>query len=55
MNNFLVHIKLFLVAVIWGLGWPAGRVVANDVLPFTASWLRYVIAVSYTHLRAHET
>ena len=44
MNNFLIHIKLFLVAVIWGLGWPAGRVVANDVLPFTASWLRYVIA-----------
>jgi len=44
MNNFLVHVKLFLVAVIWGLGWPAGRVVANDILPFTASWLRYVIA-----------
>ena len=44
MNNFLVHLKLFLVAVIWGLGWPAGRVVATDILPFMASWLRYVIA-----------
>ena len=44
MNNFLIHFKLFLVAVIWGFGWPAGRVVANDILPFTASWLRYVIA-----------
>ena len=44
MNNVFVHIKLFLVAVIWGLGWPAGRVVASDILPFTASWIRYVIA-----------
>ena len=44
MNNFAIHAKLFLVAVIWGFGWPAGRVVANDILPFTASWLRYVIA-----------
>ena len=44
MSNVFVHIKLFLVAVIWGLGWPAGRVVANDILPFTASWIRYVIA-----------
>ena len=46
MNNFLVHFKLFLVAVIWGLGWPAGRVVATDILPFMASWLRYIIATS---------
>ena len=38
MNNFAIHAKLFLVAVIWGFGWPAGRVVANDILPFTASW-----------------
>ena len=44
MSNLLVHVKLFSVAVIWGLGWPAGRVVANDILPFMASWLRYVIA-----------
>jgi len=44
MNNFLVHVKLFSVAIIWGLGWPAGRVVATDILPFMASWLRYVIA-----------
>ena len=44
MNHFFVHVKLFLVAIIWGLGWPAGRVVATDILPFMASWLRYVIA-----------
>ena len=46
MNNFLVHLKLFLVAVIWGFGWPAGRVVASEILPFMASWLRYVIATA---------
>ena len=33
MNNVVTHLKLFSVAVIWGLGWPAGRVVANDILP----------------------
>ena len=46
MNNLLVHLKLFCVAIIWGLGWPAGRVVATDILPFTASWLRYIIATA---------
>ena len=44
MNNLATHLKLFTVAIIWGFGWPAGRVVANDVLPFTASWIRYIIA-----------
>jgi drug/metabolite transporter (DMT)-like permease len=44
MSNLATHLKLFTVAVIWGFGWPAGRVVAGDVLPFTASWIRYVIA-----------
>jgi len=44
MSQILTHFKLFLVAMIWGLGWPAGRVVANDILPFAASWIRYVIA-----------
>ena len=44
MNYLATHLKLFTVAVIWGFGWPAGRVVANDVLPFTAAWIRYIIA-----------
>ena len=44
MSSFATHLKLFTVAVIWGFGWPAGRVVANDILPFTASWIRYIIA-----------
>ena len=45
MKNFLTHLKLLIVAIIWGLGWPAGRVIANDIQPFIASWMRYVIAV----------
>ena len=45
MKNVLIHFKLLLVAAIWGFGWPAGRVIANDIQPFAASWIRYVIAV----------
>ncbi len=44
MKTWLIHVQLFIVAIIWGLGWPAGRVVATDILPFTAAWIRYVIA-----------
>ena len=42
----LVHLKLGLVAIIWGIGWPAGRIIAQEVAPFAASWIRYVIAVA---------
>ena len=45
MKNILTHLKLLTVAAIWGVGWPAGRVLANDIEPFAASWIRYVIAV----------
>jgi len=31
MKQFLIHLKLFFVAMIWGFGWPAGRIVALDV------------------------
>jgi drug/metabolite transporter (DMT)-like permease len=44
MKHAAVHLKLFLVATIWGFGWPAGRIVALDTPPILASWLRYVIA-----------
>ena len=37
MNNVAVHVKLILVAAIWGLGWPAGRVVATELPPH---WFR---------------
>ena len=45
MKNLTTHLKLLVVAIIWGFGWPAGRVLANDIEPFAASWIRYVIAV----------
>lgn len=38
------HGLLILVAAIWGLGWVAGRVVALEIPPATAAWLRYAIA-----------
>ena len=46
MKNAAIHAKLLIVAIIWGLGWVAGRVAASEIPPFTAGWSRYVIAVS---------
>lgn len=45
MNHRAVHLKLVVVAAIWGLGWPAGRVVAAEMEPITAAWVRYVMVV----------
>ena len=45
MNNVSTHLKLLAVAIIWGLGWVAGRVAALEITPFTAGWVRYIIAV----------
>ena len=46
MNNAGIHARLVIVAAIWGLGWPAGRVVAAEVEPITAAWIRYVMVVA---------
>jgi len=46
MKNASTHLKLLAVAVIWGLGWVAGRVAAKDIPPFTAGWMRYILAVA---------
>ena len=46
MKNLLVHLKLIFVVIVWGVGWPAGRVIAQDITPFAASWIRYVVAVA---------
>jgi len=46
MNNGAVHLKLAIVAAIWGFGWPAGRVVAAEVEPITGALLRYIIVVA---------
>ena len=45
MNHWKVHLKLVLVAAVWGFGWPAGRVLADQMAPFTAAWIRYVVAI----------
>ena len=45
MNLFWLHTRLLIVAIIWGLGWTAGRV-ATDFPPITAAWIRYIIAVA---------
>lgn len=45
MKNATTHVKLLIVAVIWGLGWVAGRVAARDIPTFTAGWARYILAV----------
>jgi drug/metabolite transporter (DMT)-like permease len=47
MKFLWIHIKLVIVAAIWGVGWPAGRVIALEIAPFAASWLRYVMAVVF--------
>jgi drug/metabolite transporter (DMT)-like permease len=45
MKNAATHVKLLIIAAIWGLGWVAGRVAARDIPPFTAGWARYILAV----------
>ena len=47
MKNGSTHAKLLVVAIIWGVSWVSGRVVAADVPPFTAGWIRYIIAVAF--------
>ena len=45
MNNVAIHVKLIVVAAIWGFGWPAGRVVATELPPIGSAWVRYVMVV----------
>ncbi|DAC09692.1 MAG TPA: DMT family transporter [Candidatus Poseidoniales archaeon] len=45
MNNVAIHVKLIIVAAIWGFGWPAGRVVATELPPIGSAWVRYVMVV----------
>ncbi len=40
----LTYIKLFMTAVFWGGTFIAGKIVAKDALPFSASFLRFAIA-----------
>ncbi|HIG04094.1 MAG TPA: DMT family transporter [Candidatus Poseidoniales archaeon] len=43
--TWIIHLKLLFVAVAWGLGWTAGRVMALNMPPVSAAWLRYIIAI----------
>ena len=45
MKNLVTHLKLLMVAAIWGAGWVAGRVISTGIPPITGAWIRYVIAV----------
>ena len=45
MSNVAIHVKLIVVAAIWGFGWPAGRVVATELPPIGSAWVRYVMVV----------
>ena len=47
MKHLWIHLKLVIVVIIWGVSWPAGRVLAQEIAPFTASWIRYVMAVTF--------
>jgi drug/metabolite transporter (DMT)-like permease len=40
-----VHLKLLGMAVLWGVSWPAGRVLAQSLPPFTGGAWRFVLAL----------
>ena len=44
-RHLVIHLKLLLVAAIWGAGWAAGRMMAIEIPPLTAAWIRYLIAM----------
>ena len=46
-KTILIYIKLILTAIFWGGTFIAGRVVAKDVGPFSASFFRFAIASSF--------
>jgi drug/metabolite transporter (DMT)-like permease len=43
-NKAVIYIKLFVTAIFWGGTFIAGRIVARDVGPFSAAFLRFAIA-----------
>ncbi len=42
--NFILYVKLVLTAIFWGGTFIAGRIVAHEVKPFSAAFLRFAIA-----------
>jgi drug/metabolite transporter (DMT)-like permease len=43
-HKVIIYIKLFVTGILWGGTFIAGRVVARDVGPFSAAFLRFAIA-----------
>lgn len=43
-NKGVIYTKLFVTAILWGGTFIAGRIVARDVGPFSAAFLRFAIA-----------
>jgi drug/metabolite transporter (DMT)-like permease len=43
----VIYLKLFMTAVFWGGTFIAGRVIAQHVMPFSAAFLRFVIATVF--------
>lgn len=46
-SNIIVYVKLFLTALFWGGTFIAGRLIANSVGPFSAAFLRFVVASAF--------
>lgn len=44
-KSWIIHAKLLFVAGAWGVGWTAGRVMALNMPPVSAAWVRYLIAI----------
>jgi drug/metabolite transporter (DMT)-like permease len=44
MHQLLLYLKLVTTAVIWGGTFVAGRIIAREVGPFSAAFLRFVVA-----------
>ena len=43
-NKIIIYLKLFVTAILWGGTFIAGRVVAREVGPFSAAFLRFAVA-----------
>ena len=44
-KQFKIHVLMTLVALIWGLSWPVGRMLALEIPPMTGAWLRYLLTM----------
>lgn len=46
----IAYVAMFLVAILWGLSWPSGRIIATSELgpvPFTSAFIRFGLAIPF--------